>query len=548
MFTDKNGIEWRNLMEQVKLNQDDIQNLLTGAATLAEFGLKVINVSETGQPPTDPPVLEPGDANTYGYSWLVRTNPGDTTNPAAYDIYIWTRINFATDAAWINLGEFPKRGPQGFIGPAGENGPPGVNGTNGTRGTITYFQSGFPTSGMITGDQLLMPSYDMYRWSGTQWTYIGNIKGATGNTGATGANGLTPYIQDGFWYIGSTNTNVKAEGVDGSSVTIQTGTYTVASLPNFSSTQTGDAFYVTDDPTYPQGALYFNGAGGTTWTVIPWGAEAGPQGPKGDKGDKGDSIVSTLYVNNVTGDDSNDGLTADTALFTLKAALDKANNQRGDFRINLYYNANVNYYINTVGWYNFPGSVTIDCPNGKPSTPAIVLVSNMSGIGIFSSTTFYVGTGVLLRQNSASYPVFSVLNEGVIEIIVDGSVEMALNPSLRPVCIIQALTQSGATDSDNHAVVTCSINQVYLPNDQTGNSYYSIFGDGIKMGIFGGTYNNNTSGQYLYIGNRGSSMYGDGTSGGIFMGNQSSSSMVTNETRVNDMIQAAIQTTLVAGG
>ena len=35
-------------------------------------------------------------------------------------------------------------------------------------------------------------------------------------TGATGANGITPHIGvDGFWYIGETNTNVKARGQDG---------------------------------------------------------------------------------------------------------------------------------------------------------------------------------------------------------------------------------------------------------------------------------------------------------------------------------------------
>ena len=39
--------------------------------------------------------------------------------------------------------------------------------------------------------------------------------GATGATGAAGANGLTPEIKDGYWWIGETNTGVKAEGTDG---------------------------------------------------------------------------------------------------------------------------------------------------------------------------------------------------------------------------------------------------------------------------------------------------------------------------------------------
>ena len=42
---------------------------------------------------------------------------------------------------------------------------------------------------------------------------IGNIE----ISGSQGADGKTPYIQDGYWYIDSTNTNVKAQGVDGES-------------------------------------------------------------------------------------------------------------------------------------------------------------------------------------------------------------------------------------------------------------------------------------------------------------------------------------------
>ena len=36
-----------------------------------------------------------------------------------------------------------------------------------------------------------------------------------GEDGKDGTNGLTPHIQDGYWYIGQTNTNVKAEGIQG---------------------------------------------------------------------------------------------------------------------------------------------------------------------------------------------------------------------------------------------------------------------------------------------------------------------------------------------
>lgn len=47
---------------------------------------------------------------------------------------------------------------------------------------------------------------------------LGAVKGETGATGATGAqgqagqNGITPHIENGMWYIGTTSQNVKAKG------------------------------------------------------------------------------------------------------------------------------------------------------------------------------------------------------------------------------------------------------------------------------------------------------------------------------------------------
>ena len=41
--------------------------------------------------------------------------------------------------------------------------------------------------------------------------------------GTNGADGKTPYIKDGYWYIGETNTNVKAAGTDGKTPVITIG-------------------------------------------------------------------------------------------------------------------------------------------------------------------------------------------------------------------------------------------------------------------------------------------------------------------------------------
>ncbi len=43
----------------------------------------------------------------------------------------------------------------------------------------------------------------------------GGGAGTPGTPGKDGKDGLTPYIKDGYWWIGEENTNVKAEGKDG---------------------------------------------------------------------------------------------------------------------------------------------------------------------------------------------------------------------------------------------------------------------------------------------------------------------------------------------
>ena len=55
---------------------------------------------------------------------------------------------------------------------------------------------------------------DGYWWIGDTNTNV-KAEGADGRDGKDGANGKTPYIQDGYWYIGGVNTYVKAEGTDG---------------------------------------------------------------------------------------------------------------------------------------------------------------------------------------------------------------------------------------------------------------------------------------------------------------------------------------------
>ena len=141
---------------------------------------------------------------------------------------------------------------------------------------------------------------------------VGNIRGATGATGATGQNGqdgLTPRIENGYWFIGDTNTNILAQGqpgtngVDGVSFDIQTPLYSapanvglegntdpqgneLATLPTLPQTNISGKGYVVFDPLTtpltPYYDLYFANNNDTTWTIIhPFTGLAGKNGLDG---------------------------------------------------------------------------------------------------------------------------------------------------------------------------------------------------------------------------------------------------------------------------
>ena len=146
-------------------------------------------------------------------------------------------------------------------------------------------------------------------------TLVGNIRGATGATGATGAagadgeDGATPYIQDNYWYIDGTNTNVKAigtdgtDGADGTSFQMQSGLYSVPAnwgqsgnidpdgntllqLPTLPTTGiTGKGYVVYDPlttPLAPYYDLYYANDGDVSWTIIhPFNGVAGQNGTDG---------------------------------------------------------------------------------------------------------------------------------------------------------------------------------------------------------------------------------------------------------------------------
>ena len=306
MFKYKNK-EYRNLTEQVSKNEFDILRLLEGDATLAQFGLKVVNLSSTA-PIAKPDPIE-GDEHVFGYAWLVGSDP-------SYQMYVWTRTERNLDGEWVNIGQFPMPGPQGAPGSQGPKGETGAQGPQGVRGSLwSYVDKVLPVNAN-TGDFCMTSDFNIYVYSGTTWVYVGNPKGPKGDPGQAGQDGATPQIVGGYWYINGQNTGVIAEGKDGSSINIQDGVYTVNTLPNFSITQTNDAYIVRDDA--GKYSLYIHAYGGVTWTIVndwsgipgpagPQGAAGatGPQGPQGEQGPAGQDGVSVTNVQ-FTSQGSND--------------------------------------------------------------------------------------------------------------------------------------------------------------------------------------------------------------------------------------------------
>lgn len=71
---------------------------------------------------------------------------------------------------------------------------------------------------------------------------LGVVVGSDGSSGQDGANGETPYIQNGNWWIGNTDTNVKAEGIDGVAGVSATHSWngTVLTITSASGTSSAD--------------------------------------------------------------------------------------------------------------------------------------------------------------------------------------------------------------------------------------------------------------------------------------------------------------------
>lgn len=110
------GVQYRNLEEQVKKNKDDIAYILEEEGVLNQFGIQVVGEVESSSDLPDPTTYEGEFGNAYAVG---------TTTP--YELYIYTRANGDHPTNyWFNIGQFPLPGPMGPAGIKGDKGETGL--------------------------------------------------------------------------------------------------------------------------------------------------------------------------------------------------------------------------------------------------------------------------------------------------------------------------------------------------------------------------------------------------------------------------------------
>lgn len=178
-----NDIEYRNLVEQVQKNKEDIANHYAIDRTLANFGIEIVGQVETADqlPDAETYAGAYGDAYAVGtegnYIYWIFTRPDpDSGHPTNY---------------WLDVGALNIVGPQG---PQGERGPQGTTGRaakiyTGTSLTITPSASVEGDVFINTGSGDLYQCEKIQSTGGYTWRLKSNIKGPQGIQGPVGQTG-----------------------------------------------------------------------------------------------------------------------------------------------------------------------------------------------------------------------------------------------------------------------------------------------------------------------------------------------------------------------
>ena len=173
------GKKARNLEEQVRWNQEQIELIKLGQITLAEFGIKVIGYFDTYEDLETEYPTESFEGD-FGMACGVGTE-----SPFTY--YVWTRTNILGDKGmWVNVGEFPQPGPTGATGATGPQGPQGNPGQaimSGVGVPVNPAQEGALYVNLLTGA--------LYKMISGTWVVESNILGPQGPIGPQGPKGAT---------------------------------------------------------------------------------------------------------------------------------------------------------------------------------------------------------------------------------------------------------------------------------------------------------------------------------------------------------------------
>ena len=263
------GLEFRNLEEQVGKNAQDIQDFKDGNQTIAEFGITVVGIVETAS-------QIPAQGQNYGDAYLVGYS-------APYDMRVWTRDVANNTAKWVDLGQFPLAGPKGDTGPIGSvitsgrgapvSVPSSVNDYYIDRDTGNWYTVRKTSSGALLWEE----SFSLKGQKGDRGERgLQGLKGDKGDIGLTGPIGPTGPKGD--------------KGDTGSSFTIVAKVASTDNLPSPSAVQSYEAYLVGNDT---DGWDTYVVVGGV-WTNL--GKVQGVQGPAGKDG----MGVNTLTDLNLT--------------------------------------------------------------------------------------------------------------------------------------------------------------------------------------------------------------------------------------------------------
>ena len=267
--------EFRNLEEQVLKNQQDIQDFKDGNQTIAEFGIKVVGKV------TDASLI-PAVGEKFGDAYLIGTEP-------PYDIRVWTRNVNNNTAAWVDLGEFPLKGPKGDKGPQGTTWTVGYGGPKNTP-----YRSGDMYLDKVTGN-----GYISTTLSGSlQWELQFNLKGPRGMDGPRGEQGLPGEkgAKGDKGEIGPSGPQ-GPKGEVGPAFNVQDTLASSANLPTPTAEMQDKGYaYLIPDTEGNKHIWIIQGSDGGPFTWIDMGtAGVGIQGPAGEPGIGLDTLADTDF-------------------------------------------------------------------------------------------------------------------------------------------------------------------------------------------------------------------------------------------------------------